>query len=437
MPALYLDNFRGFKDTFIPLKKVNFLIGENSTGKSSILSLIYLLSSVNFWIMTKFNDQNVRFGSFYDIANRNSTKNDTFKVGFFNEEIDSDSNIQSVVMNFKNSKGIPKISNISYISNDIVVVSRISDTGKSINYKATKLDELNFTISDSDFFEKFVEYIGIQSKECGFKRMKIVPKYINRISTLIQLINEEIESKNNNKEDLTVEVPTIVDNYHWIAPIRAKPSSTYDVYDTNYSPEGSHAPYILNSILSSKKNEKKKEIIQTLEEFGEDSGLFETLSIDKFKKRSEVSPFEVDVTLGEENYNITQVGYGVSQVFPILIDLVATTPERWFSIQQPEVHLHPRAQASLGDLIFKLAFNEEKNFIIETHSDYLVDRFRLNIHKNREDKKIDSQVLYFERNNSGNSVYPIEINDDGKYSKDQPDSFREFFLNESLNLLEI
>ena len=101
----------------------------------------------------------------------------------------------------------------------------------------------------------------------------------------------------------------------------------------------------MNSILSSKKNEKKKEIIQTLEEFGEDSGLFETLSIDKFKKRSEVSPFEVDVTLGEENYNITQVGYGVSQVFPILIDLVATTPERWFSIQQPEVHLHPRAQA--------------------------------------------------------------------------------------------
>ncbi len=45
---VFVDNFRGFTDTCIAITDVNFLVGENSTGKSSILALIKLISARNF-----------------------------------------------------------------------------------------------------------------------------------------------------------------------------------------------------------------------------------------------------------------------------------------------------------------------------------------------------------------------------------------------------
>ncbi len=54
LPTLYIDNFRGFDDTYIPLKEVNFFVGENSTGKTSILSLINLLYDYSFWLRPDF-----------------------------------------------------------------------------------------------------------------------------------------------------------------------------------------------------------------------------------------------------------------------------------------------------------------------------------------------------------------------------------------------
>ena len=107
-----------------------------------------------------------------------------------------------------------------------------------------------------------------------------------------------------------------------------------------------------------------------------------------------------------------------------------------FAIQQPEVHLHPRAQAALGEFIYNIHLAENKNFMIETHSEYLIDRFRINISKNK-DKKVNSQVLFFERTDNGNNVHVIEIDDKGRYSEDQPEVFMNFFVKEGLDLLGV
>ena len=69
MEILYVDNFRGFTDTYIPIKDVNFLVGENSTGKTSILSLLCLLRSSVFWLGQSFNNDEVELGQFGDIVN--------------------------------------------------------------------------------------------------------------------------------------------------------------------------------------------------------------------------------------------------------------------------------------------------------------------------------------------------------------------------------
>ncbi len=52
--VLFVDNFRGFTDAYIPITDVNFLVGENSAGKTSILGLIRLFSKPDFMMGRDF-----------------------------------------------------------------------------------------------------------------------------------------------------------------------------------------------------------------------------------------------------------------------------------------------------------------------------------------------------------------------------------------------
>jgi hypothetical protein len=222
-------------------------------------------------------------------------------------------------------------------------------------------------------------------------------------------------------------------DFSWIAPIRSKPRRTYDQFKYDFSPEGEHAPYLIRKLLTDPKI--SGHFLRFIENFGEKSNLLDSVEINEFGANSS-SPFELKVTLAGNPININYVGYGVSQCLPLLVDMFSKNAGTWFAIQQPEVHLHPKAQAALGDLFYRLAIYENKFFLVETHSDYIIDRFRLNCRRGTG-KKIDAQVLYFERAKEGNTVYPIDIDTDGRYSENQPESFRDFFIKEQLDLLQL
>jgi predicted ATPase len=103
-------------------------------------------------------------------------------------------------------------------------------------------------------------------------------------------------------------------------------------------------------------------------------------------------------------------------------------------VQQPEVHLHPRAQAALGDVFFQAAHAHKKVLFIETHSDFMIDRFRLNYGPSKPRADF-AQILFFERTGGGNKLTTIKILSDGEYPEDQAAQFRSFFLEEQRKLL--
>ena len=68
------------------------------------------------------------------------------------------------------------------------------------------------------------------------------------------------------------------------------------------------------------------------------------------------APFQLKIKVRGPNSNIIDVGYGVSQILPILVHILSPHPlSQWqntyFLLQQPEVHLHPTAQAQLSSLL--------------------------------------------------------------------------------------
>ena len=123
------------------------------------------------------------------------------------------------------------------------------------------------------------------------------------------------------------------------------------------------------------------------------------------------------------------VGYGVSQVLPVLIELLREDHATMFLLQQPEVHLHPMAQAALGSLFCQVA-NWTRQILVETHSDYIIDRVRMDVRDKKTNlKPEDVSILYFEPDGLDVKIHSLELDEDGNIMN-APPGYGQFFMDE-------
>jgi len=124
---------------------------------------------------------------------------------------------------------------------------------------------------------------------------------------------------------------------------------------------------------------------------------------------------EVDVALSD-------VGYGVSQLLPFVVQCLAGESQI-ITIEQPEVHIHPRLQADLGDLL-AAAIHRPRNhrFIIETHSEHLVLRMQRLIREQKL-RPDDVSIIYVSRSDKGSSAKRLHLDEDGDFIDEWPGGF--------------
>ena len=205
-----------------------------------------------------------------------------------------------------------------------------------------------------------------------------------------------------------------------ISPFRIPPERLYTFRGTtpqNVGYRGDLLPDLLSRRpeLVEKANEwlKRLEIDYELEvkPVGADSGdLFQVRLIDTRRKE------RVSVSL-------LDVGFGISQLLPFIVQ--SLVPEKQIiSIEQPEVHVHPKLQADLGDLLVEAIKKEppEKQFIIETHSEHLILRLQRLVRK-KEIKPEDVSVIYVSRRPEGAKAEPLRLDEDGDFIDDWPNGF--------------
>ena len=159
--------------------------------------------------------------------------------------------------------------------------------------------------------------------------------------------------------------------------------------------------------------------------------------------RSESDPMEsrMEVRLRDLQHNVwvslQDVGVGISQVLPVLIAAVIGQ-DNLIAIEQPEIHIHPKLQAELGDVFIESALGENKNtFLLETHSEHLILRILRRIRETTEKKlpeafkKVcpdgispeDVAVLYVEPGGDGARVIELPVTPDGDFTKPWPGGF--------------
>lgn len=196
---------------------------------------------------------------------------------------------------------------------------------------------------------------------------------------------------------------------------------------------GNFEKYIASLIYSWQTSESDK--LQVLNAY------LHTLTLSKNIEATEINDTQIELKVSrtfdsDDMVNIVDVGSGVSQILPVLVALVAAEPDQLVYLEEPEIHLHPRAQANLGEIIVDAA-NRGVRVVLETHSDLLLRRIQSLV---AEDKiSADKAILHwFSRDEHGfTQVTSTPLNATGGYGDpDFPLDFSDVFLDEEGRYLE-
>lgn len=222
-------------------------------------------------------------------------------------------------------------------------------------------------------------------------------------------------------------------HFHSFAPIRTKPQRTYNRASEIEDPEGNEMAMTLNN-LSRSKSKEWKILKDKLEIFGRNSKIFEKLIVRNFGE-SFTDPFQIQLAVQKgQNINLSNAGYGISQILPILVRILSTgSHSTTFLMQQPELHLHPMGQAEFISTLNEIRKTYSHSYIIETHSDYMIDRARIEI-MNGNLQPEDVSLIYFEPEGTKVKIDNIQFDNQANLI-DEPPYFRNFFLNETHRLL--
>lgn len=446
MNSVTLENYRCFRGKQTArLAPLTLLVGENSSGKTAFMAMIRALRHAAFANgAPDFREPPYDLGSFGEVVyndSRQSAQPDFFRASFEDSNPDYGETPVKFSATFEERDGFPfptmrKISQgDAWLALDDRSESQIAmGVGESSWRGANPLRGAGMEFPMLQIAAQFMLHRWnddniarvSESGDAPFPAKNIVQSRLGALSDTLELwwargarIYERPFSE------------TFAG-----APVRSQPQRTYDPMRQSRDPEGEYIPSYL-ARLSRQDSDEWRALKAKLETFGKAAGLFDEISIDSLGVGAG-DPFQVRIRkFGKElkgrDRNLIDVGYGVSQALPLLTELFRPDAPPVFLLQQPEVHLHPMAQAALGSLFCAIA--PERQLIVETHSDYIMDRARMDVRDKKTDLKPDDvSILFFERGDLDARIHSIRIDEDGNVLN-APESYGKFFMEETRRVI--
>jgi len=415
-----IENVRSFAGRHdIPVRPLTLLVGENSTGKSTFLAALSAVSDRSSFPGTaSLNKDPYDLGGFDTIATYKGGKAGRAKKFGLGYSVNDEKPAVSVLARYAPYHGETKLCDFTLKS---------PEGNLKLEWSDGRLNGVLSGLSGHDdvrIERELAESTPLLSQSLPIILVQSLPKERRETPEGFDVLDKILGMA----ERLKSSVPLVAS----IAPVRSTPKRTYDLISEEYDPGGDHIPFVLAKLLEETDHGKTRQaLLDTMNEFGRDSALFKKL-ISKRLGHKAGSPFQINVKTAGPSFNLRDVGYGVSQSLPIIVQSVLRSTAPRLLLQQPEVHLHPRAQAAMGSFFVKLVAAKAKEFVIETHSDYLIDRVRQDVAKGTLSAD-DVLILFFHKPYIETKVFPLRLDDSGNI-QNAPKSYREFFLQEELNL---
>ncbi|MDM1814332.1 AAA family ATPase, partial [Serratia marcescens] len=200
-------------------------------------------------------------------------------------------------------------------------------------------------------------------------------------------------------QELNLKHEQLFRSLYYLGPLRNKPTRLYPWSGVEPESVGYNGERTISAILASKNRRiglgyKKttKPFVEIIATKLKEMGLIDNFRVNPISENRQ--EYEVKVcTKGSESWvDLPDVGFGISQILPVLVQCFYAPKDSVILMEQPEIHLHPRAQAILADVMIDVIRSKENGedrniqLIIETHSEHFLRRLQRRIAEDEIDK---------------------------------------------------
>lgn len=458
-----VKNFKAFQEAEIKIAPITIIVGPNNAGKSSLIQAIILLqqtllhnpNNYTFYegASNSLGEQTIDIGNFTEIINHLAFDNKIgFKLGFsensveFNYRISEEKDVyvsdflcdlgdfQYSLRNLSiedYSKKDFNINNIHKFSIELDKYFWNCDIAKvEINPKVYRegffFHIASFTPAEDSLMSYYKKRIIEQTGE-SLSNSEVKDEYIvNKILTDVLKSIEHYNKITRSSYSAFQRIKKDFSNIKYIGPIRKTAERSYIIENfKGLSFNGEHTTQILAT---------DHELRNRVEHYLKKMGIAENIQIYLRSPIQRSFEFKLKTKGAERGVNFKDVGCGICQILPVIVQSLMTKDESLVILEQPEVHLHPKTQADLADFFVEVA-SKNNRFLIETHSDFLIERLRYRVAT--EDLRFeDLAVYYIDHDNTTNSakVTKIIINKQGQYQNIPPGYLTNFRMIETSNM---
>ena len=424
LTSMRIQNFKAWKDTGnVRLAPLTIIFGPNSAGKSSMGHLLLALKQT---ALSTDRHRALHIGD----------TNSLIDLGTYEECIHGHDTSQSLAF-----KLAWKVSGPLELEDPLQKGRGYSGDELSLNIKLNankmgqpELSELKYRLYDRDLETLDFDYFRKQSSkefDCRSNHYRLVrtegrpwpldePEKFYRIS-------DKSRAKFQNSDflvDFALSVEEMIGRFYYIGPLREYPKRIYQWSGDTPEDVGSKGEYAIAAILAAKLHERKlnrghrTRRLQPFDEFIatwlKNLGIIQAFSVRPVAKGRKEYEVLVKTRSNSSEVKISDVGFGVSQVLPALVEAFYCPPGSVVWMEQPEIHLHPQVQSELAD-VFIAAIKARENgmdrnvqLIVESHSEHFLNRLQRRV----AEKKItphDIAIYFCAFSGKSAKLVPLEV----------------------------
>jgi len=454
LKSVKIQNFKCFqKQQNVDFERLTILTGANSSGKSSVLySILGSIQSGEFPLQFSTNGKYVNMGDFREIA-FNHISNSEISLGFTFEN-GSIRNISSTWVEDKQNN-LPQLKTL-FAESPFFELNITKSKKYSLDFNYYPEKDPSSQKFSSDKFKQFLSSLSsfaddvmveTDTKEGVKPKGKPKKKKASRsIEDMFKDYDKPQEIKNHQFNDFdelkkylretgSFRLKQIIDEIsntfeafdkkvNYISSFRLHPERTYLEKTKSVLKVEKFGEGYLDQIIywQTKKSKKYNDLIQVMKKL--------SLMQEITAKRMEGGRFEMLVRTKENGplTSLSDVGFGISQFLPIIVADLQLPSDSTLFVAQPEIHLHPSVQSLFGDYIVDQINSSGKNYVVETHSEYLLNRIRLAIVKGQ--LKEDELSIYFIENKAEDAIlHKIKFAKNGQILNAPDDFFKTYMMD--------